>query len=162
MPVERDSDGFMEWLGDFARDYGVDAPVTDGLSAYKPEVERLGIDHRICTAHVKNRVWNRLDRIDGMGLGQGEDVAAADGSCPSTATWIFRVWSARRGTATRLFAACARSWSGSGGRRYAAAGGGECPMDEQRDGARDRRRQDKAKTVRGLQDRRRDAERVWA
>ena len=40
----------------------------------------------------------------------------------STATWSFRVWSARFGAATRLFAACARSRSGSGGRRYAIAG----------------------------------------
>ena len=30
---ERDSDGFMEWLGDFARDYGVEAIVTDDLRA---------------------------------------------------------------------------------------------------------------------------------
>ena len=34
--VERDSDGFMEWLVDFARGYGVEAMVTDDLSAYKP------------------------------------------------------------------------------------------------------------------------------
>ena len=31
--VERDSDGFMEWLGDFARDYGVEAMVADDLRA---------------------------------------------------------------------------------------------------------------------------------
>ena len=47
--VERDSDGFMERLGDFARDYGVEAMVTNDLSAYKPVVKRLGIDHQICT-----------------------------------------------------------------------------------------------------------------
>ena len=63
--VERDADEFMEWLSDFARDYGVEAMVTDGLSAYKPVVERLGIDHQICTAHVRKRTWNRLDWIDG-------------------------------------------------------------------------------------------------
>ena len=63
--VERDADEFMEWLGDFARDYGVEAMVTDDLSAYKPVVERLGIDHQICTAHVRKRTWNRLDGIDG-------------------------------------------------------------------------------------------------
>ena len=34
--VKRDSDRFMEWLGDFARDYGVGATVTDALIAYKP------------------------------------------------------------------------------------------------------------------------------
>ena len=55
----------MEWLGDFAREYWVEAMVTDDLSAYKPAVERLGIDHQICTAHVRKRARNRLDRIDG-------------------------------------------------------------------------------------------------
>ena len=37
----------------------------DDLSAYKPAVERLGIDHQICAAHVRKRAWNRLDGIDG-------------------------------------------------------------------------------------------------
>ena len=55
----------MEWLGDFARGYGVEAMVADGLSAYKPAVERLGVDHQICAAHVKKRARKRLDRIDG-------------------------------------------------------------------------------------------------
>ena len=63
--VERDSDGFMEWLGDFAREYGVEAIVTDDMNTCKPAVERLGIEHRICTAHVRKRAWNRPDRIDG-------------------------------------------------------------------------------------------------
>ena len=61
--VERDSDGFTEWLGDFARGYGVE--VTDDLSAYKPAVERLGIECRNYITYVKKRVWNRLDKIDG-------------------------------------------------------------------------------------------------
>ena len=65
MPVERDSDGFMECLGDLAREYGVDAMVTDDLSACKPMVERLGVDHQICTARVKKRARKRLDRIEG-------------------------------------------------------------------------------------------------
>ena len=65
--VERDSDGFMEWLGDFARDYGVEAMASDDLNTYKPVVERLRmrIDHQICIAHVRKRAWNRLDWIDG-------------------------------------------------------------------------------------------------
>ena len=63
--VKRDSDGFMEWLGDFARDYGVEAMVTDDLSAYKPAVERLGLDHQICIAHVRKRARKRLDWIEG-------------------------------------------------------------------------------------------------
>ena len=38
---------------------------SDDLSARKPAVERLGLDHQIRITHVKKRVWNRLDRIDG-------------------------------------------------------------------------------------------------
>ena len=63
--AERDSDGFMEWLGDFVSDYGVETMAADDLSAYKPAVERLGIDHQICMAHVKKWAWNRLDWIYG-------------------------------------------------------------------------------------------------
>ena len=55
----------MEWLGDFARDYGVEAMVTDDISPYKPAVERLGIEHQICTARVRKRARSRLDGIDG-------------------------------------------------------------------------------------------------
>ena len=55
----------MEWLGDFALGYGVEAMVADDLSPYKPAVERLGIDHQICVVHVRKRARNRLDRIDG-------------------------------------------------------------------------------------------------
>ena len=63
--VKRDADSFMEWLGDFVSDYGVEAMVDDDLNTYKPVVERLGIDHQICTARVRKRAWNQLDWIDG-------------------------------------------------------------------------------------------------
>ena len=63
--VERDSDGFTEWLGDFARGYGVEAMVADDLSAYKPAVERLGLDRQIRIAHVKKRARKRLDKTEG-------------------------------------------------------------------------------------------------
>ena len=63
--VERDSDGFADWLRDFVRDFGVEAMAADNLSAYKPVVRRLGLDHRICVARVKKRARNRLDKIDG-------------------------------------------------------------------------------------------------
>ena len=63
--VERDADGFMEWLGDFVSDYGVEAMVTDDLNTYKPVVRRLGIEHQICIAHARKWAWNRLDGIDG-------------------------------------------------------------------------------------------------
>ena len=55
----------MEWLGDFVSDYGVEAMAADDLNTYKPVVERLGIDHQICTARVRKRARNLLDRIDG-------------------------------------------------------------------------------------------------
>ena len=51
----------MEWLGDFARDYGVEAMVADDLNTCKPAVERLGIEHQICTARVRKRARNRLE-----------------------------------------------------------------------------------------------------
>ena len=63
--VKRDSDGFMEWLGDFVSGYGVEAMAADDLSAYKPVVERLGLDHQICIAHVRKRARKRLDGIEG-------------------------------------------------------------------------------------------------
>ena len=66
--VKRDSDGFIEWLCDFARDCEGRGAVTDDLNTYKPMVERLGIDHQICTAYVNKWAWNRLDRIDGWDL----------------------------------------------------------------------------------------------
>ena len=62
--VERDADGFMEWLGDFVSEYGVEAMAADDLNTYKPVVERLGIDHQICIAHARKWAWNRLDGID--------------------------------------------------------------------------------------------------
>ena len=40
--LERDSDGFMEWLGDFARGCGGEAMAADDLNTCKPAVERLG------------------------------------------------------------------------------------------------------------------------
>ena len=63
--VKRDSDGFMEWLGDFVSGYGVEAMVTDDLNTYKPAVERLGLEHQICIAHVRKWARKRLDGIDG-------------------------------------------------------------------------------------------------
>ena len=63
--VERDSDGFMEWLGDFVSGCGVEAMAADDLNTYKPVVERLGLDRQICIAHVRKRARKRLDRIEG-------------------------------------------------------------------------------------------------
>ena len=158
MLVERDSDGFMEWLCDFARDYGVEAMVTDDLSAYKPAVDRLGIDHQICVAHVRKRAWNRLDRIDGW-----DWVKARIWRLLADTPFDYDLELLRLERAVRdgdgLFAACARSWLGSGRRRYAAGGR---PVDEQRGGARHREKRDKAQDGQGVQERILDAELVWA
>ena len=78
--VERDSDGSTEWLGDFARDYGVEAMVADDLNTCKPAVERLG--NRPSDLHSPREEAgaepSRRDRR--LGLGQGEDMATADGA----------------------------------------------------------------------------------
>ena len=63
--VKRDSDGFMEWLGDFARGCGVETMAADDLNACKPAVERLGLDHQICIAHARKWARKRLDWIEG-------------------------------------------------------------------------------------------------
>ena len=121
--VERDSDGFMEWLGDFARDYGGEAMVTGDLSACKPAVERLGIDHQICMAHVRKRAWNRLNGVD------GRDVKAKiwrlltelPFDCDSGASSSGSRGSGRRRDSSRHARGTERE---VGGRCYATAGGG--------------------------------------
>ena len=63
--VDRSSDGFVEWLEEYVSRFGVESMVTDDLNTYKPVVERLGVDHQVCIAHVRKWVWNRLREIDG-------------------------------------------------------------------------------------------------
>ena len=60
--VERDSDAFLAWLGEYVDEFGVEAMVTDDLNTYKPVAERLGLDHQICVAHVLRWAWNRLGK----------------------------------------------------------------------------------------------------
>ena len=45
--AERDSDGFMEWLGDFVSGFGGAAMVADDLNTCKPVIERLGVERQI-------------------------------------------------------------------------------------------------------------------
>ena len=61
--LDRDSDGFTEWLRGYVEGLGVDAMVPDDLSTYKPVAERLGVEHQVCIAHVRKNVSNRLDGI---------------------------------------------------------------------------------------------------
>ena len=63
--VDRDSDGFVRWLEGYVSRFGVESMVTDDLNTYKPVVERLGVDHQVCIAHVMKWVWNRLREMDG-------------------------------------------------------------------------------------------------
>ena len=43
MPVERDGDGFADWLKGYVERLGAKAVATDDLSIYKPVVNRLGL-----------------------------------------------------------------------------------------------------------------------
>ena len=63
--VDRDSEGFMRWLQRYVSRFGVEAMVTDDLSTYRPVVERMGIEHQVCIAHVRKNVRRRIDEIDG-------------------------------------------------------------------------------------------------
>ena len=63
--VDRDSEGFMRWLSGYVAGLGVEAMVTDDLSTYKPALERLGVEHQVCIAHVRKNARRRLDAIDG-------------------------------------------------------------------------------------------------
>ena len=70
----------MERLGDFVTGCGDEAMVADDMNTYKPVVERLGLERRIRVVRVKKRARKRLDQDRRLGLGQGEDMAAADGA----------------------------------------------------------------------------------
>ena len=63
--ADRDSEGFGNWLEGYVSQFGVEAMVTDDLSTYKPVVERLGVEHQVCLAHVRKNVRKRLADIEG-------------------------------------------------------------------------------------------------
>ena len=63
--VKRDSAGFVDWLSGYVAELGVKAIVSDDLSAYKSVVEKLGLEHQICLAHVRKNVSRRLGEIEG-------------------------------------------------------------------------------------------------
>ena len=60
--VERDSDAFIDWIGLCADEFGVEAIAADDLNTCKPVAERLGLKHQICMARTLRRAWNRLKR----------------------------------------------------------------------------------------------------
>ena len=63
--VKQDVEGFAEWLGGYVSELGVEALVSDALPTYKPVVERLGLEHQVCVAHVRKNVRRRLHEIEG-------------------------------------------------------------------------------------------------
>ena len=64
--VEQDAAGFLRWLQGFVQDLGVQVVVTDDLSTYKPVLERLGVQHQVCIAHVRKNVTKRLRDLPGQ------------------------------------------------------------------------------------------------
>ena len=61
--VERGSDGFADWLKGYVERLGVEALVTDDLFTYKPIVDKLGLEHHVCVAHVRKNAARRLRRV---------------------------------------------------------------------------------------------------
>ena len=53
MPVERDSEGFADWLKGYVARLGVKAVATDDISTYKPVVDRPGLERQICVVHAR-------------------------------------------------------------------------------------------------------------
>ena len=159
--VERDADGFMEWLGDFVSDCGVEAMAADDLNTYKPVVERLGIDHQICIAHARKRAWNRLDGIDGWDWVKAriwrlltELPFDGDLDLPRLERAV------RDGDATlrRMRVEPSGKWRAPLCRRRR----GDVPRTNNAAERAIGRSEIRYKTVRGVQERRRDADRVWA
>ena len=77
MLVERDSDGFADWLKGHAERLGVESVATDDLSTYKPVIDKLGLEHQVCVMHVvRQNVTRRLrkaGKVGKVGSRGGED-----------------------------------------------------------------------------------------
>ena len=65
MLVERDMDGFANWLKGYVERLGVKAMANDCLSIYKPVVDELGLEHQVCVTHVRKNVARRLRKVKG-------------------------------------------------------------------------------------------------
>ena len=159
--VKRDSDGFMEWLGDFARGCGVETMAADDLNACKPAVERLGLDHQICIARVRKRARKRLDWIDGWDSVKARIWRRLTDLPPSGGLELPRLERAvRDGDAAlrRLCVELSGKWRAPlCHRRRRDVPSTNNAAERATGGSRIR-----YKTVRGYQERRRNAERVWA
>ena len=65
MPVERDSDGFVERLKGYVERLGVKAVATDDMSTYKPVVDELGLERQVCVTHTRKNAARRLRKVKG-------------------------------------------------------------------------------------------------
>ena len=63
MPVERDGEGFADWLKGYAERLGAKAVITDDLSTYKPVVDKLGLECQICVTHARKNAARRLRNL---------------------------------------------------------------------------------------------------
>ena len=64
MLMERDADGFADWLKEYVERLGVKAVVTDELSTYKPVVDGLGLGRQICVTHARKNVARRVRKME--------------------------------------------------------------------------------------------------
>ena len=68
MPVERDRDGFADWLKGYVERLGAEALVIEDLSTYKRWFDRLGLEHQVCVVHVlRKNLARRLHKVKGWG-----------------------------------------------------------------------------------------------
>lgn len=64
--ASREGEELAKWIGKAAQHYGAKVLVSDDLEAYKPAVEKLGLSHQVCLAHVRKAVSLRLKKIPGF------------------------------------------------------------------------------------------------
>ena len=64
MPVERDSEEFADCIKGYVERLE-EAVATDDLSTYKPVVDKLGLEHRVCVVQVSKNVARRFRKVKG-------------------------------------------------------------------------------------------------
>jgi DNA-directed RNA polymerase subunit RPC12/RpoP len=66
--ASREGEELARWIGKAARHFGAKVLVSDDLESYKPAVEKLGLSHQLCLAHVRKAVARRIKKITGYDL----------------------------------------------------------------------------------------------
>lgn len=64
MLMERDAEGFADWLKGYVERLGAKVVVTDDSSTYKPVVDTLGLERQICVTHARKNVARRLRKME--------------------------------------------------------------------------------------------------